>query len=97
MKSLACVVALSAATLVVASPAPRQTEDLVSRDEFANNTMEIGGKFLTKRDISCGPGDGVWAPGDTYSSIIQQFCVSREYTDLSDGYMMVSTDALAVQ
>lgn len=47
---------------------------------------------LTKRDgIDCGPGDGVWAPGDIFETNVEFFCESLEYTDISDGYAASDT------
>lgn len=80
------LVTMAAFALTLASPSPAvdPVDGLVEGNE--------GSDTLTKRDgIDCGPGDGVWAPGDTFETTVEYFCESLEYTDISDGYAASDT------
>lgn len=55
----------------------------------SNSTFRI--LSSSSYNIDCGPGNGVWIPGSTYRSLVYEFCLSAEGTDISDGYSQSDT------
>jgi hypothetical protein len=73
------------ASISFTSPAPIGVLIEGPTENAANTT-------LSRRDgIECGPGNGVWVLEEDFLSLVGTFCAIREYSDISDGYMVSDT------
>jgi hypothetical protein len=54
-----------------------------------NTTMHVNSKVRT--GIKCGPGKGVWLLSTDFYPLVDDFCMSVEGKDISDGYMASDT------
>ncbi|KAG9673564.1 hypothetical protein KCU99_g4940, partial [Aureobasidium melanogenum] len=87
---------LSALTLTTAATASSFTQPSFGNNSATTNNTTTNGTLINtnnriKTGISCGPGNGVWVLGGIYHSLVDEFCLGVEASDISDGYMQSDT------
>lgn len=55
----------------------------------SNTTIHVNSKV--RNGIECGPGNGVWLLATDFYPLVDEFCMSVEGNDISDGYSASDT------
>ncbi|KAG9517498.1 hypothetical protein KCU93_g8752, partial [Aureobasidium melanogenum] len=84
---------LMTATAIVSSLAEPMfgNNSAVPKNSTTANSTAIIINNKARTGISCGPGNGVWVLGGQFYSLVDQFCLTVEGSDISDGYSQSDT------